>query len=74
MKHLAIVLSQEAPFTPLDASPQYNMSDKAAVEEVPLGTTAKPSFLARVKAHFKKWWWAHLIALAVIVLVIALPL
>lgn len=50
------------------------MSDKAAVEEVPLGTTAKPSFLARVKAHFKKWWWAHLIALAVIVLVIALPL
>lgn len=50
------------------------MSDKAAVEEVPLGTTAKPSFLTRVKAHFKKWWWAHFIALAVIVLVIALPL
>ncbi|KAL4915755.1 hypothetical protein BDW62DRAFT_119781 [Aspergillus aurantiobrunneus] len=50
------------------------MSDKVAVEEAPVGTTAKPTFWARVKAHFKKWWWAHLIAFVVIVLVIALPL
>ncbi|KAL2821722.1 hypothetical protein BDW59DRAFT_108651 [Aspergillus cavernicola] len=50
------------------------MSDKAVVEEVAVATTAKPSFWTRVKAHFRKWWWAHLIALVVVVLVVALPL
>ncbi|KAL4982827.1 hypothetical protein BDW68DRAFT_170119 [Aspergillus falconensis] len=49
------------------------MADKAAVEEVPVGTSAKPSFGARVKAHFKKWWWAHLIAFIVVLLVVVLP-
>ncbi|KAL5332785.1 hypothetical protein BJX70DRAFT_99691 [Aspergillus crustosus] len=49
------------------------MADKAVVEEVPVETTAKPSFWTRVKAHFKKWWWAHLIAFIVIFLVILLP-
>ncbi|KAL4780816.1 hypothetical protein BJX76DRAFT_33699 [Aspergillus varians] len=48
------------------------MSDKVAVEEVPVGA-AKRTFGARLKAHFKKWWWAHLIAFAAIVLIIALP-
>ncbi|KAL4907482.1 hypothetical protein BDW74DRAFT_176247 [Aspergillus multicolor] len=48
-------------------------SDKAAVEEIPVGTTAKPSFWTRVKAHYKKWWWAHLIGLIVVVLVVVLP-
>ncbi|KAI9371986.1 hypothetical protein BJX61DRAFT_534323 [Aspergillus egyptiacus] len=47
--------------------------NKPAVEEVPVGTPAKPPFKARLKAHFKKWWWAHLIAFVVVVLVIALP-
>ncbi|KAL4872711.1 hypothetical protein BDV12DRAFT_125223 [Aspergillus spectabilis] len=50
------------------------MADKAIVEEVPVGTTAKPTFWTRVKAHFKKWWWAHLIAFCAIFLIIALPL
>ncbi|KAL4802734.1 hypothetical protein BDV18DRAFT_163693 [Aspergillus unguis] len=49
------------------------MADKAAVEEVPVGAGAKPTFWARVKAHFKKWWWAHLIAFIVVVLVVVLP-
>ncbi|OGM45567.1 hypothetical protein ABOM_006463 [Aspergillus bombycis] len=33
----------------------------------------KPSFKSRVAAHFKKWWWAHLIAFVVVVLVVTLP-
>jgi uncharacterized membrane protein YdfJ with MMPL/SSD domain len=32
------------------------------------------SFLGGLGAHYKKWWWAHLIALVIVVLVIALPL
>ncbi|KAL4884364.1 hypothetical protein BJY04DRAFT_7314 [Aspergillus karnatakaensis] len=50
------------------------MADKAAVEEVPVDVTSKPTFWTKVKAHFKKWWWAHLIAFCAIVLIIALPL
>ncbi|KAL4979423.1 hypothetical protein BDW66DRAFT_148177 [Aspergillus desertorum] len=49
------------------------MADKAAVEEVPVGTSPKRSFGAHVKAHYKKWWWAHLIAFIVVVLVVVLP-
>ncbi|KAL2859943.1 DUF3712 domain-containing protein [Aspergillus lucknowensis] len=49
------------------------MSDKAAVEEVAM-TGAKPTFGAKLKAHFKKWWWAHLIVFCAVVLIIALPL
>lgn len=36
-------------------------------------TSAKPGFWARVKAHFKRFWWAHLIVFVIVVLVIALP-
>ncbi|KAL3481142.1 hypothetical protein BJX99DRAFT_253804 [Aspergillus californicus] len=50
------------------------MAEKAAVEEVPVGATAKPSFWTRVKAHFKKWWWVHLIIFCACFLIIALPL
>ncbi|KAL4749066.1 hypothetical protein BDW72DRAFT_142221 [Aspergillus terricola var. indicus] len=49
------------------------MADKAAVEEVPVGTSPKPSFGARVKAHYKKWWWVHLIVFIVVLLVVVLP-
>ncbi|KAL4944021.1 hypothetical protein BDV06DRAFT_120198 [Aspergillus oleicola] len=49
------------------------MADKVAVEETTVGAPAKPTFWARVKAHYRKWWWAHLIALIVVVLVVVLP-
>ncbi|KAL4929282.1 DUF3712 domain-containing protein [Aspergillus undulatus] len=49
------------------------MADKVAVEETTVGAPAKPTFWARVKAHYKKWWWAHLIALIIVVLVVVLP-
>ncbi|KAB8074163.1 hypothetical protein BDV29DRAFT_125796 [Aspergillus leporis] len=51
--------------------------DKPEVTEIgtvmsPVAT--KPSFMSRVAAHYKKWWWAHLIGVIVVVLVITLPL
>ncbi|KAJ5493366.1 hypothetical protein N7539_002112 [Penicillium diatomitis] len=52
-------------------------TDKGEVTamEFPTGSsmTAKPSFGARMKAHFKKWWWVHLIVFIVVFLVILLP-
>ncbi|KAB8265607.1 hypothetical protein BDV32DRAFT_34130 [Aspergillus pseudonomiae] len=51
-------------------------SDKPEVTEVGMVASpaaTKPSFKSRVAAHFKKWWWAHLIAFIVVVLVVALP-
>ncbi|KAE8358894.1 hypothetical protein BDV27DRAFT_60921 [Aspergillus caelatus] len=51
-------------------------NDKPEVTEVGMVTSptaTKPSFKTRVAAHFKKWWWAHLIAFIVVVLVVALP-
>lgn len=50
------------------------MSDKyGATEMVIPSTTSKPSFGTRVKNHFKRFWWAHVIAFIVIVLVVVLP-
>ncbi|CAG8361674.1 unnamed protein product [Penicillium salamii] len=43
--------------------------EEAGVSSMP----AKKSFGARVAAHFKKWWWAHLIAFIIALLVIILP-
>ena len=42
------------------------------VEE--LGTPKKPGFGARLKAHYRKYWWLHLIIVIVCSLVIILPL
>lgn len=42
------------------------------VEE--LGTPKKPGFGARLKAHYKKYWWLHLIIFIICALVIILPL
>ncbi|PWY86850.1 hypothetical protein BO70DRAFT_360560 [Aspergillus heteromorphus CBS 117.55] len=39
-----------------------------------MGTASgRPSFGSRVVAHFKRWWWVHLIILIVVILVIVLP-
>ena len=34
----------------------------------------KPSFGTKVKAHFKKWWWAHLIFFIAVLFIIVLCL
>lgn len=52
------------------------MSDKPEVTEintVASPVVTKPSFKSRVAAHYKKWWWAHLIGLIIVVLVVVLP-
>ncbi|KAJ5683516.1 hypothetical protein N7462_006681 [Penicillium macrosclerotiorum] len=49
------------------------MSTKAGVMETTTTTPAKRSFGARIGAHFKKWWWLHLIVLVIIILVVVLP-
>lgn len=53
------------------------MSDTKAeatgVETVGLAPPARRSFGSRVGAHFKKWWWVHLIIFVIVVLVVALP-
>ncbi|KAL4891225.1 hypothetical protein BDV59DRAFT_203670 [Aspergillus ambiguus] len=47
---------------------------KPEVVEMPGGgNAAKPSFKSRLAAHFKRWWWVHLIIFIAVVLVIALP-
>ncbi|KAL3450228.1 hypothetical protein BJX65DRAFT_305681 [Aspergillus insuetus] len=47
---------------------------KPTFENVSLVEPAKPSRVSRLKTHFRTWWWAHLVALSIIVLVITLPL
>jgi hypothetical protein len=42
-------------------------------ETVGIVAPAKRSFGARVGAHFKRFWWAHLIFFVICVLVISLP-
>lgn len=55
------------------------MSDKANIAEVGAVPTngssyaGKRTFGQKLAAHFRKYWWVHLIINAVIVLVIALP-
>ncbi|EEH42923.2 uncharacterized protein PADG_07743 [Paracoccidioides brasiliensis Pb18] len=48
------------------------MSDKVEAGPVEREFT-KPSFGARLKANFKKWWWLYLALFIVVVLVILLP-
>lgn len=48
--------------------PKYDASE-AAVSSTP----AKPSFWTRFKNHYKRFWWAHVIGIIVVVLVIVLP-
>ncbi|EED17083.1 conserved hypothetical protein [Talaromyces stipitatus ATCC 10500] len=51
------------------------MSDKDEVQySTAQPVVERPSFWSRVGAHFKKWWWAHFIVFAIVVLVITLPL
>ncbi|KAJ5357462.1 hypothetical protein N7541_004620 [Penicillium brevicompactum] len=45
----------------------------SVVEETGVSPAPKQTFGARVAAHFKKWWWVHLIVFVISVLVIALP-
>lgn len=53
------------------------MSDTKAeatgMETVLPSPPAKRSFGARVAAHFKKWWWVHLIVFVIVFLVVLLP-
>ncbi|RAO69376.1 uncharacterized protein BHQ10_005388 [Talaromyces amestolkiae] len=50
------------------------MSDKGDVQHVNAQPVASRGFLGAVGAHFKKWWWLHLIIFAAVVLIITLPL
>ncbi|KAK2765437.1 hypothetical protein FQN54_008286 [Arachnomyces sp. PD_36] len=49
------------------------MSDGAKGESQHVGAVAKPSFGSRVKAHFKRFWWLHIIIFIIVFLVILLP-
>ncbi|KAI9757284.1 MAG: hypothetical protein M1835_000660 [Candelina submexicana] len=40
----------------------------------PVGMGTKPSLGSRVKAHYKKFWWLHLLILIAVTLIIVLPL
>lgn len=46
---------------------------KPEVTEIATVPGGKPSFKTRLAAHYKRFWWAHLIGLVVVVLVVALP-
>ena len=49
-------------------------SDTSGLEEVgAVSPSAKLGFGAKIKAHFKRFWWLHLIIFIIVVLVIALP-
>lgn len=52
------------------------MSGKPGITELESSTAsplAKRGFGARLKAHFKKWWWVHLIIFCSVFLIICLP-
>jgi len=52
------------------------MSGKPGVTELESSTgspAAKRGFFARLKAHYKKWWWLHLIIFCAVFLIICLP-
>ncbi|OJJ47923.1 hypothetical protein ASPZODRAFT_131533 [Penicilliopsis zonata CBS 506.65] len=50
------------------------MSDKPQVSEVDdVPAPVKRSCGARFVAHYKKWWWVHLIVFVAVFLIIALP-
>jgi hypothetical protein len=38
-------------------------------EEAGVTTAVQPSKGKRVKAHYKKWWWAHVIIFLILALV-----
>lgn len=50
--------------------------DKGRTEHVEsaAGTYAKPTRWQKIKRHYKKWWWAHLIVSCAAFLIIALCL
>jgi uncharacterized membrane protein YdfJ with MMPL/SSD domain len=51
-----------------------SVTKTSVVEETGIPSTpVKQSFGTRVGAHFKKWWWVHLIIFVLSVLVISLP-
>jgi hypothetical protein len=47
------------------------MSDKATANGTP--ATDKPGFMARLRRHCVRLWWAYLIAFIVVALVVILP-
>lgn len=48
--------------------------DKYGASEMVIPSTpSKPKFGTRVKNHFRRFWWAHVIAFIAIVLVVVLP-
>lgn len=52
----------------------FNMSDKPEVTEIATVTPpAKRSCGAKTAAHFRKWWWVHVIIFIAVVLVVILP-
>lgn len=48
-------------------------SDEGKTESQHIGTVPKQSFGSRLKAHFKRFWWIHLIVFIIVFLVILLP-
>lgn len=52
------------------------MAKQSAVHEAALdeGCATKPTRGQKVKAHFKKLWWLHLIGFVVVVLMVVLPM
>lgn len=53
------------------------MSDKGDIQQVgveSVGVSKRQRRIQAVRAHFKKWWWAHFLAFAACVLIITLPL
>ena len=38
------------------------------------GEGSNPGFVAKAKAHYKKWWWLHVIITICVTLLITLPM
>lgn len=47
-----------------------DVTEVGAIDAPP---ASKPRFKTRVAAHFKRFWWAYVIGLIVVVLVVVLP-
>ncbi|KAF8540376.1 hypothetical protein BDD12DRAFT_30995 [Trichophaea hybrida] len=53
----------------MDPAARLSTSSDRKVEEAGAITTQQPTKGQRVKAHYKKWWWAHIIVFLILALV-----
>lgn len=56
-----------------NANGSFGADGKVEVERVESQQVQKRSFRQKVKHHYTRWWWTHILALIAVFLLIFLP-